>query len=189
MADLIVSLDEFAELVGVTSETMRVHLREMLKEDPEGPAWLIERGDRGRAYKIEADGGVAWWQAKREADELADESRRAQLAQLRLNIVGDTTEQGEALSLSGRQRREEYLAALEGIKYRKTLGQLVEKSDIDRVLAAAAVEHRRRLQQVAPEFGIAAGLAADQVVQLETMIERAVESFVSAIEDPDAFAG
>ncbi len=188
MADaLIVSLDEFAELAGVTAETMRSHLRDLLR-DGEPPAWLVERGDRGRAYKIEAEGGVQWWQQRREAEDLADAERRGQLQQMRLKLVGDTAESAEQLGLSGRQRREEYAAALEGIKYRKTLGQLVEKASVERELTAASVELRRRLQQVPPEFGIAAGLDADKVRQLDRMIEQALDAFVATLEAPDAFA-
>jgi predicted ArsR family transcriptional regulator len=187
--ELIVSLDEFAELAGVTAETMRVHLRELLKDGTPQPAWLIERGERGRAYKIEAEGGIGWWQAKRDADDQADEARRAQLQQMRLELVGDTAEQAEALSLSGRQRREEYGAALEAIKYRKLLKQLVDTAELERVLSHIAVDHRRRLQRIPAEFGIAVGLTAEQQRQLEGMIERSVDAFVAAICAPGAFDG
>jgi hypothetical protein len=186
--ELTVSLDEFAELAGVTSETMRVHLKELLKDGGESPAWLLERGDRGRAYKIEPVGGIEWWRSKREEEDRLSEERRDRLAQLRMDLVGEATADPDQLTLSGRQRREEIAAAMEMIKYRRTLGQLVEKADLDRALSAAAVEHRRRLQRVAPEFGIEAGLSADQVKQLERKIERAVDQFVTAISQPDALA-
>ena len=58
--DLIVNLEEFAELCGVTAETMRVHVKAVDGD----AAWLIERGARGRGYAIEAMGGLAWWKAK-----------------------------------------------------------------------------------------------------------------------------
>lgn len=186
--DLIVSLDEFAELAGVTSETMRSHLKELGRDGSPMPVWLVERGDRGRAYKIEAEGAIAWWQAKREADEQVGAERAARLQQLRFETIGDVVDKPEQLSLSGRQRREEYAAAMEGIKYRKLLGDLVERADIERVLTTAAVEHRRALQKLPAEFGIAVGLTADQQRKLDTMIEQAINKFVTAIEKPDAFA-
>src|SRR5690349_5293140 len=155
---------------------MRVHLRELLKDGAE-PAWLLERGERGRAYRIEAEGGIAWWQAKREAMDLSSAERRDRLQQMRLDLVGDTTEAEKDLALSGRQRREEYEAAMTAIKYRRTLGELLERDAVERVLSSAAVALRRKLQQLAPEFGIAAGLPADQVRELATRIERAVASF------------
>lgn len=185
---LIVSLDEFAELASVTSETMRVHLRELGKDGSPIPDWLIERGDRGRAYKIEAEGAIAWWQAKRDADEQHGADRQARLQQLRFETIGDVVDKPEQLTLSGRQRREEYAAAMDGIKYRKMLGHLVERADVERVITTAAVEHRRSLQQLPAEFGIAVGLSTDQQRKLEAMIEQAVDKFVTAIAKPDAFA-
>lgn len=184
---LIVSLDEFAELVGVTPETMRTHLRTVGK-DGLVPAWLIERGDRGRPYKIEAEGAVRWWQDRREADEQVGAARLSQLAQLRFAVVGDAAEGQETLSLSGRQRKEEFAASMEAIKYRKMLGQLLERDEVVRVLSTVAVEHRRALAKLPAEFGILAGLDAPQVKQLEGLIERAVDAFVTSIEKPDAFA-
>ena len=44
VVSLVVNLEEFSELCGVTPETMRGYIRSV-----EGaPGWLIERGDRGR---------------------------------------------------------------------------------------------------------------------------------------------
>lgn len=186
MERLVVSLEEFADLAGVTAETMRGHVRELR---PAAPEWVLEWGDRGRAYRIDPEGGLAWWRRKRELDDLASEERKGQLAQLRLEIVGEAGGEPDQLSLSGRQRREEIAAALELIKYRKTLGQLLERSDVERVISGAAVQLRRSLQRVAPEFGITAGLEPGQVQQLGRAIERAVDQFVTAIEKPDAFAG
>lgn len=190
MADgLIVSLDEFAELARVTPETMRTHLKNLLRDATVDPEWLVERGDRGRAYKIEAAGGLRWWIAKQDADLLADEEKRGKLQQMRLDIVGEGAEAADHLTMSGRQRRDEYAAAMDAVKYRKMIGELLEKVEVERVISGAAVELRRRLQQIAPEFGILAGLQADQVQQLAGMTERAVEAFVDAIAKPDAFAG
>lgn len=177
---LVVNLDEFSELCGVTAETMRVHVRAI-----EGnPDWLIERGDRGRGYKIEAEGGVAWWKAKREADDQASADRQAELAQLRLDLLGDAAENPEALSLSGRQRRDEIDAAMARIKLRRTMGELVEVGEIEGPAAAAAIELRRRLLMVPAEFAAEAGLAPDDVKPLRTLIERALNAFLDSLPSP-----
>lgn len=185
---VICSLEEFAELVGVTPETMRAHIKDLLKDGADVPAWLVERGDRGRAYKIEAEGGTAWWLQRREAEDQAEAARQAGLQQLRLKLVGDNAEGGEQLALSGRQRRDEYEAGLAALKYRQAMRELVVRADVERVLTAAAVDLRRALKRVPPEFGIAAGLEPDLVRSLDGMIERALDLFVSEIEKPDAFA-
>ncbi|RSV44403.1 hypothetical protein CA234_03030 [Sphingomonas sp. ABOLE] len=184
---LIVSLDEFAELCGVSSVTMRTHLRDLGRDGGDLPAWLIERGDRGRNYKIDAEGGVRWWQARRDAEDQGNAERAQRMQQLRLDTIGDAADEPEALALSGKQRREEYAAAQEAIKYRKLMGQLVEKAPLQRVLTNATVELRKQLQRVAPEAAIKLGLSADQARDLDGIIERAVAQFVATIEKPHAF--
>lgn len=184
---LIVSLDEFAELAGVTSETMRGYLRDVGR-DGSVPAWLIERGERGRAYKIEAEGALAWWRKLREDESAAEAARLEKLQQLRLDLVGEPGAGDGEPSLSGRQKKEEIDAAITGLKYRKLLGELVDKAAVQRVISAAAVDLRRQLQRVPAEYGIATGLDADQVRDLEARIERALDAFVDEVTAPGAFA-
>ena len=174
---LVVNLEEFAELCGVTGETMRGHIRGV--ED--NPGWLIERGDRGRGYKIEAEGGLAWWRAKRDQAEAEATEHKEALAQLRLDILGDQTEDAEALLLSGKQRREEYAAVMDRIKVRRMMGELVEASELERHLTHAAVEARRRFGLIHSEYAAEAGLSPDDVAPLAALIERAVEEFVSSL--------
>lgn len=178
MADqLIVNLEEFAELCGITAETMRVHIRTV-----DGSAdWLIERGERGRGYKIEARGGVAWWRDKRDRDDLADAERRAQLQQLRFELTGGAVEEAETMKLSGRQRSEEYGAALQALKLREQMGELIPKSALEHELSVATVALRRRLQRVPGEFVVAQGLDAALVRPLKAAIGRALTEFVDAI--------
>lgn len=177
MPGLIVNLDEFSEICGVTAETMRVHVRGV-----EGsPAWLVERGDRGRGYKIEPEGGVAWWKGKRESDEAVSAERQAQLQQLRFEHLGDAADSEEALALSGRARREEYAAVLERIKLRRLMGELVEWAELEPLLANAAVEARRQLMLIPGEYAAQTGLSLDEVKPLAGMIERAVNQFVASL--------
>lgn len=170
---LILNLEEFAELCGVTAETMRVHVRAV-----EGaPVWLVERGDRGRGYKIEAEGGLAWWKKKRADDDSASAERQEQLKQLRFEHLGDAAEGEEQMSLSGKQRQEEYAAVLQRIKLRQVMGDLVERKALEPLLANAAVEHRRQLMLVPGEFAAAAGLTPAEVAPLEELIGKAIDNF------------
>lgn len=175
---LVVNLDEFSELCGVTAETMRVHVRSV-----EGsPTWLIERGTRGRDYKIDAEGGVAWWQAKRLADETASAERQAQLQQMRLELLGPASGDEDALALSGRQRREEIEAAMARIKLRRTMRELVEVAPLEQALSAAVVALRSQLANVPGEFAVKAALEPADVQELGAMIERAIERFAGEID-------
>lgn len=174
---LIVNLEEFAELCGITPETMRVHLRTVEGE----PAWLVRKGDRGRGYEIEAQGGVAWWQKRCEDEVNASAERRAQFAQMRLELLGGAAEGPEALGLSGRQRKEEFEAGFKALEFRKAMGELIEKAELQHVLTGACVELRRRLALSPGEFAIVAGLEPDQVRPLEGIIARAVDAFVTSL--------
>ena len=177
---MIVNLDEFSELCGKTAETMRVHMRSV-----EGsPVWLVERGDRGRGYKIEAEGGLAWWKARCDAEQNASAERQQQLQQLRFDHLGDAAESKEALALSGKARNDEYAAVLTRIKLRQTMGQLVDVGEIEGPATSAVIELRRRLLQVAPEFAVEAGLSPDQVKPLHAMLERAVNAFLDGLPSP-----
>ncbi len=172
---LVVNLDEFSELCGRTPETMRDYIRAVEGE----PAWLIERGTRGRGYRIEAEGGLAWWKALQAADENASAERLAQLQQLRFELLGDSSGSEEELSLSGKQRREEYAAEFERIRLAKMMGKLVDTEELVPALMAAVVESRRRLGLVPGEFAALTGMSQDEVKPLGAMIEKAVDDFVT----------
>lgn len=177
---LIVNIDEFSELCGVTAETMRGYIKAV-----EGnPAWLIERGSRGREYRIEAEGGIAWWRELREGEEIAEAGRKEQLQQLRMELIGEQAEGQTGLALSGRQRREEYGAAVDRIKLRRMMGELVERLELEDRLSHAAVECRRRLMQVPAEFAVKTGIPVDEMKPLYDLLEKAVDAFVTALELP-----
>lgn len=171
--ELIVDLNEFSELCGVTAETMRVHIRALTDD----PVWLVKRGDRGRGYEIEAEGGIAWWRAKRECDETATAERRAQLAQLRFEHLGDAAETQEQMSLSGKQRMEEYAATLKRIELRRIMGDLIERKLLVAKLSGAAVEHRRRLDLVPNEMMAMTGMSHDDAEVLRGLLAKTVDEF------------
>ena len=174
MERLVVNLDEFAELCGVTGETMRAHFKSVEGE----PDWLIKRGTRGRGYEIDAEGGLAWWRKLRDDAAAQTAARAEQLAQLRLELIGDA-EGEEAIALSGKQRREEYAATLDRIKLRRIMGELVERAEVEARLTAAAVEHRRQLMLVPGEFAALTGMTPADVAPLERLIAKAVDAFWS----------
>lgn len=179
---MIVNVEEFAELCGVTPETMRAHLKAVQGQ----PAWLIERGGPGRPYRIDHEAGLAWWREKREADERASAERERELAQLRLELVGPAAGSDDELALSGKKRSEEYAAVMDRIKLRRIMGELVERAEIEAQLTHAAVEARQRLMRIPGEYAAAMGIALEDVQPLATMIERTVEQFVEALSLPPA---
>lgn len=142
--ELLVGLDEFASICGVTPETMRKHLRGA----PDDADWMVERGRRGVGYKIKAAGAVEWWR-NRSATDGDDDARRAMIAQWRLEALGDAGDD-EGLGLTGKQRYEEFRAAEAELEYREKIGQLCLVAKVEDETANAVIELRRKLQAVGP---------------------------------------
>lgn len=177
---LIVNLNEFSELCGVSDETMRKYFREL----EETPVWMLKRGTKGSDYEIESDAGIAWYKARRAADEVASAERLAQLQQLRFDHLGDAADSEEALTLSGKQRREEYAAVLERIKLRRLMGGLVEVGELEALATSAVIELRRKLLLVPAEYAAARGMSSEEVRPLHAMLERAITGFLSSLPSP-----
>jgi hypothetical protein len=173
---LVVNLDEFSELCGVSEVTMRKYFRALEVE----PDWMIKRGMKGSDYQIEPVAALAWFKAAREGEEAANAKRSEQLAQLRFDLLGDAAGSEESMALSGRQRREEYGAEFERIRLRKEMGKLVDVEELAPLLMAAVVESRRRLGLVPGEFAALTGMTPEEVKPLAGLIERAIDEFVTA---------
>ncbi|MGI4730926.1 MAG: hypothetical protein ACRYFW_04155 [Janthinobacterium lividum] len=140
-AELIVSLDEFASICSVTPETMRKHLAQA----PANAEWLVEKGRRGVGYKIAAAGAVAWWKA-RVTGSADDQAKSAAMAELRMQMMGDAGDD-EGLSLTGKQRYEEYKAGEAELAYRQSIGELCRVAEIEGETANAVIELRRQAQR------------------------------------------
>lgn len=146
--DLVVSLDEFASLCGVTPETMRKHLRAAPADVP----WLLERGRRGVGYKISAEGALTWWR-DRDAGGSDDETRLRQFADIRLRMLGDAAGDTDELILTGKQRWEEYRAGQAELLYRQLIGELCRVAEWESETVNAVIELRRQLQGVGRTIG------------------------------------
>lgn len=174
--ELIVSLDEFAALCGVTPETMRTHL----KQSPANAEWLLERGRRGVGYKIAAEAALAWWRS-RSASAGEDNARQQQLAELRMQMLGDAGDD-EGLLLTGKQRYEEYKAGEAELAYRQSIGELCRVADIEAETVNAAIELRRQLQTVARTIRHKFDLSVEVETALDALIGEKLAAFVKVLD-------
>ena len=163
--ELIVNMDEFASLCGVTTETMRSHL----KAAPAKAPWILERGTRGRGYKIAALAGIEWWKQRAAAGN-DDDGRAAKLAELRLSMLGGDASEDDLL-LSGKQRGDEFKAGLAELEYREAMGELVRVQDIEAETVNAVIELRRQLQGV--------GLTIRRKFSLEREVQDAIDELIA----------
>ena len=175
-SEIIVSLDEFASICGVTPETMRKHLAQAPADAP----WLIERGRRGVGYKIAAAGAVAWWRSRSSAGS-DDEARLAQLAEWRMQSLGDAGDD-DGLLLTGKQRYEEFRAAEAELLYRRTIGELCRVADIEAETSNATIELRRQLQGVGPAIRRQFALAKEVETAIEALIGEKLAAFIKALD-------
>lgn len=173
-ADLVVGLDDFASICGVTPETMRKHL-------PKGPAdWILERGGRGRGYKIAAAAAVEWWKTRSSGG--GDEAEKAAaIAELRLQMLGDAGDD-EGLLLSGKQRYEEFRAGQAELEYRETIGELCRVADIEGETVNAVIELRRQLQGVGNAIRRRFGLDLEVATAIDEAIGERLAAFVAKID-------
>ncbi|MET0374578.1 MAG: hypothetical protein ABW128_10010 [Rhizorhabdus sp.] len=183
-AELIVSLDEFASLCGVTPETMRTHL----KQAPATADWLLERGRRGVGYKIAAEAALAWWRG-RSAGGGEDDIRKQAIAELRLQMLGDAGDD-DGLLLTGKQRYEEYKAGEAELAYRQSIGELCRVAEIEGETVNAVIELRRQLQAVGPTIRRRFGLGREVETAIEDLLGERLKAFVDKLDvDVDADAG
>jgi phage terminase Nu1 subunit (DNA packaging protein) len=182
--ELIVNLDEFASLCGVTPETMRGHL----KVAPADAKWILERGARGRGYKIAAQAALEWWR-KRTANDGEDADRRQRLAELRLQMMGGDAGEEDVL-LTGKQRYEEYRAGEAELAYRQAIGELARLADIENELVNSVIELRRQLQGVGRSIRRKFGLDRDVESAIDELIGKRLKEFVKALDvDDESIAG
>lgn len=180
-AELIVSLDEFASICGVTPETMRKHLAQA----PADAAWMVEKGRRGVGYKIAAGGAVAWWK-NRSAGSATDDARSAEMAELRMQMLGDTGDD-EGLLLTGKQRFEEYKAGQAELLYRELIGELCRVAEIEGETANAVIDLRRSLQGVGRTVRHRFSLDREVEAAIDEALEKALAAFVKKLDgDVDA---
>lgn len=179
-SELIISLDEFASIVGVTPETMRTHM----KQAPADAAWVLERGRRGVGYKIAAGGAVAWWQSRSGGGD--DDAKRAAIAELRMQMLGDTGDD-EGLLLTGKQRFEEFKAGEAELAYRQSIGELCRIAEIEAEATNAVIELRRKLLRVGPSVRRKHGLSRENEGAITEAIGAALNDFVAKLDvDVDA---
>ena len=174
--ELIVNLDEFASICGVTRETMRSHL----KAAPARSPWILERGTRGRGYKIAAEGGVNWWK-KRAGDDASDDGKNARIAAMRLQMLGGDANE-EDLLLSGKQRGDEFKAGLAELEYREAMGELVRVADNEAETVNAVIELRRQLQGVGKIVRRRFSLDREVEDAVDELIAERLKLFVEALD-------
>lgn len=167
-AELIVNLDELAAICSVTPETMRTHLAGA----PADADWIVQRGRRGVGYKLKAEGAVTWWRSRGAENDAGEDDRRRKLAELRMSMLGGDAAE-DTLTLSGKQRYEEFRAGEAELAYRQAIGELVRVADLEPELVNAVIDLRRNLQAI--------GRTIRRKFQLTKPVELAIDKLIGGL--------
>lgn len=162
----IVNLGELAEMMGVSEKTLAALIHDNADSFP-----VVARGSKGVPYEFEPAAVARWWRDHKTAVDDATAKRRAQLAQMRLDLFAMEDESPELHGLTPAERKAEMEARLLEIKLRERTGQLVEAGPLGALLAEIAIGFRTGMMQVPIEFARAEQLTREQRTRLNHLIE------------------
>ena len=174
--DRIVNQAELADLLEISVPT----LRELIKKNADFP--IETEGDHGVAYEFDA-GKVAAWRVEHEKQiAAAMAARDDKLSQMRLELFPTENPNADAglsaealikeLELRKRWREEEAHS-----------GNLLEKSEVDRVLRQALVELQKGMRQIGPDLARDMGLDRTVRAALEARIRARMNGLIDRIQD------
>jgi phage terminase Nu1 subunit (DNA packaging protein) len=123
MDQALVNLGELATVL----ELSPVTIRKLIDRHADFP--IEERGDHGRAYTFDARAVKRWLDGHREAADQAATARRAEIAQLQLELTGGAVADGQP-TLTAKQRLEALEAAYAEAKWLEAKGALVRVEDV-----------------------------------------------------------
>lgn len=165
--EMICSLSEFVAMPGVPSEPT---LRKLIDENPDFP--VVSRGKNGQAYEIDAEAGLKWLKARREAEELARRERQDRLNQLSLDLLGDDAAVKPGNSgLSPREIGEALEAEVQAIKLAQLRGELVRKAEVEAALSQFMVALRQQFRTMPQRLGKRVEVRRDVLNALDVLID------------------
>ncbi|API58290.1 hypothetical protein BSL82_02360 [Tardibacter chloracetimidivorans] len=161
------SLSEFVAMPGVPSEPT---LRKLIDENPDFP--VVSRGKNGQAYEIDAEAGLKWLKARREAEEQARRERQDRLNQLSLNLLGsDAAARPGNSGLSPREISEALQAEVDAIKLAQLRGELVRKVEVEAALSQFMVALRQQLRTMPQRLGKRVEVRREILIALDALID------------------
>lgn len=162
-----VNLGELAQVVGRSEVT----LRKLMARHEDFP--IVSRGSNGVAYLFDARAVMGWLDDHEAADRLANDERRAELAQLQLELSGGTAD-GDRV-LTAKERKEALEVAYAEAKWREAQGALIDADLLDRALVDAFAAIRIEVMRLPETLRRVGGLDRDQVVRMDQACRQSLE--------------
>lgn len=173
----VVNMSELADMLGMSLPT----LRDLIKRNDDFP--VQRRGDNGVAYEFDAVEVKAWLDRHAAAKADAEDRRKADLAQMRLDVFGDTGEGDETTGLSPTERRAEIEAQFRADQLRQSRGELLMAADVDRLLRQAFAELAKGLRQIAPTIAREQGLDRTVRLAMDAAIREKTNAAIDRVQE------
>ena len=172
------NLGQFAKVVGSTEPTVRKRVDEAGDGD-----WLIERGSKGRDYKIHPVLGPLWWREEEERRRQEEAAKDEAVDQLRMTFLGDNALQAEVQGLSASDRLKE-LEVQKALRIEaRERGVLVDRGALQRVLGNTMAMLSKQILSAAKTIGREADLKPAQRSEWEERVEKAMNAAIDRCQE------
>lgn len=172
----IVNLTEMAELLGITTPTLREWVRRF--DVP-----IESRGSHGTAYEFDVLAVKAWQEQHQAKLREEAEQRQAQLRQQRLDLFGDDIDDDPTVELSPTERRAEIEAQKAADLLRLARGELLRRADVDAQLRVVLAELTKGLRQLGPDLAREHGLDRELRIAIDASTRRLFNAVIDRCQD------
>lgn len=172
------NLGQFAKVVGSTEPTVRKRV-----EESDGGSWLIERGSKGRDYRIHPVLGLEWWRGEEARRREAEEAEEQAVEQLAMAFLGPNALKTEAQGLSAAEQ-------LKLLEVQKALrleaqarGSLVDREQFVQLMGNTLSMLTRRILAAAKAVAREADLKPVQRSAWEEAVEQAINAAIDSCQE------
>lgn len=176
--DAMLNLGELAVALDVSTTTVQHWVKE-----PDFP--IITRGASGREYQFQLSAVWDYRERKAQAEAAAREKAGRAAAQMRLAIVGGDADGAGDLTLTAKERAEEFKAAREFIELGRMRGLFVSTQQVVHGVERVLATFRNHVDRLADRLEQDAGLTADQVIVVQTATDDALRECERALSVVD----
>ena len=171
-----VNLTELAMVTRVSSVT----LRKLIDTHDDFP--VLSRGDHGVAYEFDAREVKAWLAKHAEEKDAATASRRADLAQIELELHGAPIDDDQVASLTLADREKLAAARYRENQLAEQEGRLVRADDVESVLDEVMIGLRTEMQALPNDIARRLDLDRSARGTMESAVRQALDRAAARLE-------
>lgn len=172
----IVNMTELAELLGITTPT----LRDWLRKYDDFP--VEARGDHGVAYEFDSAKVAQWRLDHKAALALEDAERAAEIKQMRLDWAGEPVVDDPTLGLPPTERRAELDAQRQFDLMAIQRDALLTKTEVDGMVRHALTDFTKALRQIGPDLARDHNLDRPLRIAIDARIRQAMNDTVDRLQ-------